>query len=65
MPLTLTPETETRLRTLAEAFGVDPAEYYEDLMQQALAETEAHPNEMRARLAPTNSPQGNLNPSAE
>lgn len=50
MTLTLTPETETRLRTMAEGFGVEPAALHEDLLQQALAEAEAELSETLAQL---------------
>ena len=41
MTVTLAPETETRLRTMAEGFGWEPAVLHEDLLQQALAKAEA------------------------
>lgn len=50
MTLTLTPDTETRLRTMAEGFGLEPAVLHEDLLQQALAEAEAELNETLAGL---------------
>ena len=50
MTLTLAPETETRLRTMAEGFGLEPAVLHEDLLQQALAEAEAELNETLAGL---------------
>ncbi len=50
MTLTLTPETETRLRTMAEGFGLEPAALHEDLLQQALANAEAELNETLAQL---------------
>ena len=40
MTLTLTPDTETRLRTVAEERGQDPIQLHEDLLRQALAEAE-------------------------
>lgn len=43
--MTLTPDTETRLRTMTEGFGLEPAALHEDLLQQALAEAEAELNE--------------------
>ena len=50
MTLTLAPETEIRLRTVAEGRGLEPAELHEDLLQQALAEAEAELNETLAGL---------------
>ncbi len=50
MTLTLTPETETRLRTMAEGFGLEPAVLHEDLLQQALAQAETELNETLALL---------------
>ncbi len=50
MTLTLTPDTETRLRTMAEGYGLNPAELHEDLLQQALAAAEAELNETLAQL---------------
>ena len=50
MILTLAPETETRLRTMAEGFGLEPAVLHEDLLQQALADAEAELNETLAGL---------------
>ena len=50
MTLILTPETETRLRTMAEGFGLEPAVLHEDLLQQALAEAEAELSETLAGL---------------
>ena len=41
MTLILTPETETRLRTIAEERGLDPLQLHEDLLRQALASAEA------------------------
>ena len=40
MALTLTPETETRLRTVAAERGLDPDKLHEDLLRQAVADTE-------------------------
>jgi len=37
MTLTLTPDTETRLRTVAEREGLDPAYLHEELLRRALA----------------------------
>ena len=48
MTLTLTPETETRLRTMAEGFGLEPAVLHEDLLQQALTKAEARLNDTLA-----------------
>ena len=50
MTLTLTPETETRLRTMAEGYGLNPAGLHEDLLLQALAAAEAELNETLAQL---------------
>ena len=50
MTVTLAPETETRLRTMAEGFGLEPAVLHEDLLQQALAEAEAELSETLAGL---------------
>jgi predicted transcriptional regulator len=50
MTLTLTPDTETRLRTMAEGYGLNPAELHEDLLQQALAAAELELNETLAEL---------------
>lgn len=50
MTLTLAPEIETRLRTMAEGFGLEPAVLHEDLLQRALAEAEAELNETLAGL---------------
>ena len=50
MALTLAPETETRLRTIAEGFGLEPAVLHEDFVQQKLAEAEAELNETLAGL---------------
>ena len=50
MTVTLAPETETRLRTMAEGFGLEPAVLHADLLQQALADAEAEPNEKLAGL---------------
>ncbi|MGI4788850.1 MAG: hypothetical protein ACRYFS_08365 [Janthinobacterium lividum] len=50
MTLTLAPETEIRLRTVAEGRGLEPAELHEDLLQQALAEAEAELSETLAGL---------------
>lgn len=41
MTLTLTQDTEARLRTVAEEQGMDPAQLHEDLLRRALAEAEA------------------------
>ena len=46
MIVTLAPET--RLRAMAEGFGLDPAVLHEDLLQQALAKAEAGMNETLA-----------------
>lgn len=48
MTVTLTPETETRLRAMAEGFGLEPAMLHEDLLQQALAKAEV---ELKKTLA--------------
>ena len=48
MTLTLAPETEIRLRTMAEGFGLEPAVLHEDLLQRALAKAEAGLNETLA-----------------
>ena len=40
MTMTLTPETETCLRTMAEGFGLEPAVLHEDFLRQALAEAD-------------------------
>lgn len=40
MTLTLTSDTETRLRTMAEGRGLDPQQFHEYLLQRALAEAE-------------------------
>ena|GEM_PF-3538869 len=58
MTLTLAPETETRLRTLAEALGREPAELYEDLLQRQMDDFEAKMNETLVE-------QGNLNRPTE
>jgi len=50
MTLTLTPDTETRLRTMAEGYGLNPAELHEDLLQQALDAAELELNETLAQL---------------
>ena len=50
MTLTLAPETETRLRTIAEGYGMEPAALHEDWLQQALADAEAELNETLAGL---------------
>lgn len=50
MTLTLAPETEIRLRTVAEGRGLEPSELHEDLLQQALADAEAELNETMAGL---------------
>ncbi len=50
MTLTLTPDTETRLRTMAEGYGLNPAELHEDLLRQALAAAEAELSETLAGL---------------
>ena len=50
MTLTLTPDTENRLRMMAEGFGLEPAALHEDLLQQALADAEAELNETLAQL---------------
>jgi len=50
MTLTLTPDTETRLRTMAEGYGLNPAELHEDLLQQALAAAELELSETLAQL---------------
>ncbi len=50
MTLTLTPDTETRLRTMAEGYGLNPAELHEDLLQQALAAAELELSETLAEL---------------
>ena len=50
MTLTLAPETENRLRMMAEGFGLEPAALHEDLLQQALADAEAELNETLAQL---------------
>ncbi len=41
MTLTLTQETETRLKVVAEGRGLDPLQLHEDLLRQALASAEA------------------------
>ena len=41
MTLTLTPDTEILLRTVAEERGLDPIQFHEDLLRQALAEAES------------------------
>ena len=48
MTLTLIPETEARLRTLAEGFGLEPAELYEELLRRALTKAEAKLHETLA-----------------
>jgi hypothetical protein len=40
MALTLTLETETRLRTVAEGRGLDPNKLHEDLLRQAVTDAE-------------------------
>jgi hypothetical protein len=40
MALTLTLETETRLRTVAEGRGMDPNKLHEDLLRQAVTDAE-------------------------
>ena len=50
MTLTLAPETETRLRTIAEGYGMEPAALHEDWLQQALADAEAELSETLAGL---------------
>lgn len=50
MTLTLTPDTETRLRTMAEDYGLNPAELHEDLLQQALDAAELELSETLAQL---------------
>ena len=50
MTLTLTPDTETRLRMMAEGYGLNPAELHEDLLQQALDAAELELNETLAQL---------------
>ena len=50
MTLTLAPETENRLRTVAEGRGLEPAALHEDLLQQALAEAEFELSETLAGL---------------
>ena len=50
MTLTLTPDTETRLRTIAEGSGMEPAALHEDWLQQALADAEAELSETLAQL---------------
>jgi hypothetical protein len=44
MTVTLTPDTETRLRTMAKGYGLNPAELHEDLLQRALDAAELRPN---------------------
>jgi hypothetical protein len=52
MALTLNPDTERRLQTVAEEQGRDPAELHEDLLRQALALMEtAKPKEEPRSLA--------------
>lgn len=50
MTVTLAPEMETRLLTMAEGFGLEPAILHEELLQQALAKVEAELNETLAGL---------------
>lgn len=44
MTVTLAPETEARLRAMAEGFGLEPAVLHKELLQQALAKAEAKLN---------------------
>ena len=52
MALTLTPETETRLRTAAEGRGLDPAQLHEDLLRQALSSSETQFQQIPAQGSP-------------
>jgi len=58
MALTLAPKTETRLRTLTEALGLEPAELYKDFLQRQRDDFEAKMNETLVE-------QGNLNRPTE
>ena len=51
MILILTPETETRLRTIAEERGIDPGQLHEDFLKQALVSAEADSKEIQETLA--------------
>lgn len=64
MTVTLAPETETRLRTMAEGFGLEPAELHEELLQRALAKAEAEFSKM-LECGQASYPPGNLNRPAE
>lgn len=48
MTLTLTPDIETRLRTVAEGRGLDPQHFHEYLLRYALAEAERENRENKA-----------------
>lgn len=52
MALTLTPETETRLRTIAAGRGLDPDQLHEDLLRQAVADAEARPQKTLVQGSP-------------
>ncbi len=50
MTVTLTPDMEMRLRTMAEGYGLNPAELHEDLLQRALNAVELGSNETLTEL---------------
>ena len=64
MTITLTSETETRLRMMAEGFGLEPAELHEELLQRALAKAEAELSKTPG-YGQASYPQRNLSRPAE
>lgn len=56
MTLTLTPDTETHLRTVAEAKGLDPQQVLVDLLRRALAEVKMEKESLPLRAVALNDP---------